>query len=62
MLKGTIPVADEDYDLSEPVDTGKAFLGVGVGFAMLFGAAAVGRSLWNRVSRTTGAVNEVEVF
>jgi len=62
VVKGEIPVVEESYDVSDPVSTGKTALTGMVGFAMLFGIVAGGRAIWNRVSQSTNALGEVEVF
>jgi hypothetical protein len=62
VLQGTIPVLDEEYDLSDPAMTAKTAVSGVVGVAMMFGIFAVGRSLYNRLSQETDAVNQIEVL
>ena len=59
MLKGTIPVADQDYDLGDPAGTAKTFAGVVIGFIMLFAATSVGQALYNQISNASDSVEEV---
>jgi len=62
VLKGEIPVLDESYDLSDPSGTAMTAVSGIVGVAMMFGIFAAGRSVYNRLSRETDAVNQVEVL
>lgn len=62
VLSGEIPVLDESYDLSDPTGTAKTAVSGVVGVAMMFGIFAVGRSLYNRLSQETDAVNQIEVL
>lgn len=59
MFKGTIPVADQQYDLGDPAGTVKTFAGIVVGFIMLFAATSIGQALYNRLSNATDSVEEV---
>lgn len=60
--KGTIPFVEKDFDLKDPSGTAQNFAGGVLGIVMLFGATALARTVWNRISQTTDAVSEVEVF
>ena len=62
MFKGTIPVVDETYDLSDPAGTGKTALSGIIGVTMMLAIFAAGRSVFNRLSRQTDALNEVELL
>ena len=65
VVKGEIPVIDEDYDLSSAgglVTTGKNVVAAILGVSMLLGIVAAGRALWNRASEEVETVEEVEVF
>ena len=62
MLKGNIPFVDQSYDLKDPSGTAQSFAGGVIGIVMLFGATALARTVWNRISQTTDVVNEMEVF
>lgn len=61
-LKGKVPLFDTRYNLRKPVNTGKAFVSMSIGAAMLVGAMAVGRMIFNRASEQTSAVNKMEAF
>jgi hypothetical protein len=62
VLKGEIPVLDESYDLSDPSGTAMTAVSGIVGVAMMFGIFAAGRSVYNRLSQETDAVNQIEVL
>ena len=62
VLKGTIPVLDESYDLSDPSGTAMTAVSGIIGVSMMFAIFAAGRSIYNRLSQETDAVNQVEVL
>lgn len=62
VLKGSIPVLDESYDLSDPSGTAMTAVSGIVGVAMMFGIFAAGRAVYNRLSMETDAVNQIEVL
>lgn len=62
MFKGTIPVVDQEYDLSDPAGTGKTALSGVIGVTMMLAIFAAGRSVFNRLSQETDALNEVELL
>jgi len=62
VLKGTIPVLDETYDLTDPASTGMTVVTGVLGVAMMLGIFAGGRALWNRLSMQTDAVGQIEVL
>lgn len=64
-VKGSIPVIDQDYDLTSAdgfMTTGRNVVAGVLGVSMLLGIAAGGRALWNRASEEVPQVDEVEVF
>lgn len=65
VVKGEIPVLEQDYDLTDAsgfMDTGKNVVAGVIGVTMLLGVFAGGRALWNRISSKTSQVDKVEVF
>lgn len=61
-LKGQVPFFNQRYDLTDPVGTGKGFVSMSIGAALLVGAIAVGQAIANRASEETDRVNEVRSF
>ena len=62
VLKGSIPVLDESYDLSDPSGTAMTAASSVVGVTMMLAIFAAGRTVFNRLSQETDALDEVEVL
>jgi len=65
VLKGPIPVLDEQYDLSSAEGLSSTAMTVVAGIlgvAMMLGIFSAGRSLWNSLSQSSDQLNTVELL